>query len=142
MLSAKCGFGLSTAFFVQTPCNKSEGHIPACAICRLCLRKPDNEMHVWRHKNAYRSFCCISAHLSVWRDERDNREPWDTTRPSRNTSTATFSMIYACAQFRGGASGRSVINNAPHFCTARLVFIWCSPRSAPPWDNCNTQRYM
>ena len=40
---------------------------------------PTNEMYVWRHKNEYHSFCGISTHLSVWRDEGETEShgtPW------------------------------------------------------------------
>ena len=115
-----------------------------CASANLTT----NEMHVWSHKNAYHSFCGISAHLLVWGDERGNKEPWDTVRPSRNTSTAIFSMTYARTRIRGGGSGRSVINIVkPHALALRVSFLsgYCSvayrhPRSAPTLDNCNTQR--
>lgn len=57
-----------------------------------------NEIHVLIHKNAYRSFCGISAYLSVWSDKQDNGEPWDTAMPSRR---------YTHAQIIGGASWQS-----------------------------------
>ena len=48
MLSAKYGFGLSASKpQIHALRSKSEDHIPACAICRLRLHKPDNEMHAY-----------------------------------------------------------------------------------------------
>ena len=125
-------------FVAQTPDPRSAQHIrgshSSLRYLQIALA------HVWRNS-------CISAQLSVWRDERDerdNREPWDTARPSRNTSNATFSMIYVCARIREGASGRSVLITPRAF--ASFLYGYCSvayrhPRSAPTLDNCNTQRW-
>ena len=79
------------------------------------------------------SFCCISAHFSVWRVERDNCEPWDTARPS------TSSMIRMRANQRQGPVG-GVLLVTPQAVAMHVSFLYgyCSVayrhrRSAQNW---------